>query len=218
MTPNPDRFPNEKPPTVSKGCWILGAVALVLVLVFAGVVLAAFQMKKTTVARQMEVDLRMAEAEHYEHAVAKTRSSQSGERTVSIRQEDLATYSATDFGDTLSIENAVAILEDPTSTKLAREAFTKAADGLEVEWTLKVSGISSASDGKIRASLLIPYEIVSNHSSRGSYVTVEAVFTEDAYAELVNVRQGQWIPVRGTLKINGKDLEILDPVLVSDLQ
>jgi len=215
MTPDPDRFPNERPPTVSKGCWIVGAVALVLPLVVVAVVFAAYQMKRVQrTAMTHQMDKAETEAAHLLHQEA--RSSRPEERSISIRQEDLGRYSATDFGETLSIENAVAILVDPTSTKLAREAFTKAADGLEVEWTLKVSGISRANEDQIRASLLIPYQIVSGSSTRSSYVDVEAMFAEDSYADLVDIRQGQWIPVRGKLKIDGKDLEILDPVLVGE--
>lgn len=164
----------------------------------------------------------MAEAERMSHtqaSMSKVSSSiHSGERSVMIRQEDLASFSATDFGEKLTIENAVAILVDPTSTRLAREAFSKAANGHEIEWVLKVSEISRSKENEILASLLIPYSIESGHSTQSSYVNVEALFSGDSYADLVNVRQGQWIPVRGKLKIDGKDLEIIDPVLVPESQ
>ncbi len=142
------------------------------------------------------------------------------DHTVHLHQPELDSQDATSLGESISREEFVGLFLWDRNTELARSAFIDAADGLAVDWVLKLSSLrekkSNPNEDKpsrIEASFSLPYSVRYDSNRRSTSKTINVEFEQSDTNDLINFREGDWLRVTGTLKLQSQrnDFTIANP-------
>lgn len=108
-------------------------------------------------------------------------------------------------GDAVPRETFLRFQQDSRITQLAKDAFSKAAQGSQVSWDLQVGELVSK-DGAASGKFLLPYAAsISGNSSVNGVLSLQVEFTADQTAALLTLRRDDWVRVAGTLDLaNGR--------------
>ena len=151
-----------------------------------------------------------AEARLAHHGTAASRDG-----TVVFQAGDIPRFPPHTRGEELTREQFVALTIDEHATKLARKALQESANGTTVSWLLRTEDIFD-SNGTLHGHFTLPHEIREGRSTRGSAITVNCEFAGESRESLLKVRRGDWVVVRGTLSLDGREVAIKEARILDD--
>jgi hypothetical protein len=199
----------ESPKT--KGCStvviliVFGVLALLAIPV---VLFGVFTMKRSSVSKE-----HYAEAELTQSPMIELKSTDDA-REIHFK-EGFRPRSVAEIGDELNRESFVEFFIDSDATTIGREAFIKKVNGRKVRWLMRVSDITTASDGGLSGQFKLPYKIHSETGYSGSEVSIHAMFPPSEEGALTRLRRNDWVTIEGRLELkNGYLASLLDATVV----
>jgi hypothetical protein len=201
----------------NRGC-LVAALIIAAILVIGGVGMATFpfrfKARDSAMLRSEQIQLA------HETATRMNSAEGSNGPLVVIDRATLGNYSATEFGETLDAKQYVAIACAPNLTSLAEQKFIEAANGMPVDWPVRIEDIKADSnkEGQITGEFSMPYEIRKGLSGHGSSITISATFPVEMSDDLISLRTGETVHIRGKLQTRNRStnsVRILDPEIVT---
>jgi len=207
----------------NRGC-LTAALIVAALLAIGGIVIAAslfwFKAKAMDAERHHYEEAQKAHAAH-EMAMRSASGEASHGPAVVLDRSTVEKYSATELGEMLDAKHYVAITTASNLTNLAEQRFIEAADGMPIEWQVQVEDIRAdpANEGQITGQFSMPYEIREGHSSFGSSISITTTFSPEKADELISLRSGESVRIRGRLKIlknRTNSIKIIDPKILKE--
>lgn len=146
-----------------------------------------------------------------DRGIAFASSSDDQQESVTISPGQFGRYSPANFGSGLSREHFVALMADDHATELARQTFTRNADGQPVRWLLKTGDVEEDGDsGTLVATFELPYRIQTGPGRwSGSSLSIRAEFAAAERQRLLMLRRSDWVTVEGRLQLADDRIKLL---------
>jgi hypothetical protein len=192
------------------GCSVWIILLLLVVPVFCVMIPGLLWMKHSrSASHRAEQEAEAART----RGIAFASSSGDEQESVTISPAQFGRYSPADFGSGLSREHFVALMADDHATELARQTFTRNANGQPIRWLLKTGDVEEeeGNSGALVATFELPYRIQTGHGSwSGSSLSIRAEFGADERERLLMLRRSDWVTVEGRLQLADNRIKLLE--------
>ncbi|MEM7011150.1 MAG: hypothetical protein AAF585_06670 [Verrucomicrobiota bacterium] len=149
------------------------------------------------------------------YAVARFHGNHPQPGVIVLFDDSLSDFRPDEVGDSLSPDQFIAIMSSNETTTLARETFIEAGNGMEVDWKLQVKDITEENDGQLQGRFELDYWFISRERNRhDSYqYRVYALFKPEAHSELLSLKSGDVVNVKGRIEFDTQSVRIVDAKL-----